>query len=99
MKLTLKVETREADGDNRIYQVDTDLYSVVMWERRFKRKSSNVAVDGIGHEDLAYLAWESSKINKIVVPVEFDSFLKKCVAVEIVAQEADDFTQPATDAG
>ena len=91
MKLTLKVELRDKP-ENRIYYVDTDLYTVVMWERRFKRKASDMG-NGIGIEDLAYMAWEASKSNKIVVPVEFDSFVRALVNVEVVEQDAADFIQ------
>ena len=51
MQLTLKVEL----PDNT-YTVTTNLYVVVAWERKFKRKASDMA-NGIGIEDLAYLAF------------------------------------------
>jgi hypothetical protein len=37
-------------------------------------------VNGIGAEDLAYLAWEASKEQKVVVPASFDDFCKKLKA-------------------
>jgi len=102
MKLTLKVELRE-EPYNRVYIVDTDLYTVVMWERRFKRKASDMAT-GIGIEDLAFLAWEASRSNKVVVPVEFDSFVKRLIDVQVVENETEPegttvFTKPAPNAG
>ena len=81
MQLTLKVEL----PDNT-YTVTTNLYVVVAWERKFKRKASDMA-NGIGIEDLAYLAFEASKLNKIVVPAEFDNFIKQLVNIEVVEQE------------
>ena len=78
MQLTLKVEL----PDNT-YTVTTNLYVVVAWERKFKRKASDMA-NGIGIEDLAYLAFEASKLNKIVVPAEFDNFIKQLVNIEVV---------------
>lgn len=36
--------------------------------------------NGIGAEDLAYLAWEASKECKVVVPASFDDFCKKLKA-------------------
>jgi len=57
MQLTLKVEL----PDNT-YTVTTNLYVVVAWERKFKRKASDMA-NGIGIEDLAFLAFEASKLN------------------------------------
>jgi hypothetical protein len=93
MQLTLKVEL----PDNT-YMVTTNLYVVVAWERKFKRKASDMA-NGIGIEDLAYLAFEASKLNKIVVPAEFDNFIKQLVNIEVVEQEQPSFTEAApTDA-
>ena len=93
MPLTLKVEL----PDNT-YTVTTNLYVVVAWERKFKRKASDMA-NGIGIEDLAYLAFEASKLNKIVVPAEFDNFIKQLVNIEVVEQEQPSFIEAApTDA-
>ena len=93
MQLTLKVEL----PDNT-YTVTTNLYVVVAWERKFKHKASDMA-NGIGIEDLAYLAFEASKLNKIVVPAEFDNFIKQLVNIEVVEQEQPSFTEAApTDA-
>ena len=79
MQLTLKVEL----PDNT-YTVTTNLYVVVAWERKFKRKASDMA-NGIGIEDLAYL--------------EFDNFIKQLVNIEVVEQEQPSFTEAApTDA-
>ena len=89
MQLTLKVEL----PDNT-YTVTTNLYVVVAWERKFKRKASDMA-NGIGIEDLAYLAFEASKLNKIVVPAEFDNFIKQLVNIEVVEQEQTSFTEAA----
>jgi hypothetical protein len=87
MQLTLKVEL----PDNT-YTVTTNLYVVVAWERKFKRKASDMA-NGIGIEDLAFLAFEASKLNKIVVPAEFDNFIKQLVNIEVVEQEQPSFTE------
>jgi len=82
MKLTLKVETADT-----AYEVVTNLYTIILWERKFKRKASDMAA-GIGVEDLAFMAYEASKINKIVVPVDFDSFVKGLTNIEVVDTEA-----------
>jgi hypothetical protein len=69
----------------------------VQWERKYKRKMSDLA-QGIGAEDLAYLAFEASKLHGIMVPVVFDDFIKKLVAMpEVVEQEDVNPTQAATD--
>mgnify|MGYP000125439839 CR=1 FL=1 len=86
MLLTLKVETTD-----ETYEVSTNLFVVVQWERRFKRKASDMAT-GVGVEDLAYLAWESAKAVKIVVPAAFDDYLKKLVNIEVVSKEPENPT-------
>jgi hypothetical protein len=82
MKLTLKVETTDT-----AYEVATNLFVIVMWERKYKRKASDMA-SGIGVEDLAFMAYEASKLNKIVVPSEFETFIKNLVNIEVVDTEA-----------
>ena len=82
MKLTLKVETPDT-----AYEVVTNLYVIILWERKFKRKASDMAA-GIGVEDLAFMAYEASKLNKIVVPADFDSFVKGLTNIEVVELEA-----------
>jgi len=82
MKLTLKVETTE-----NTYEVVTNLFVIVMWERKYKRKASEMA-QGIGVEDLAFMAYEASKLNKIVVPSEFDTFVKSLVNIDVLNTEA-----------
>ena len=89
MQLTLQVTNSEG-----AYQVSTNLFTVVLWERRFKRKASDMA-NGIGVEDLLYLAWEASKQNKIVVSSEFDTYCKQVTNVEVIDQEAPNPTQAA----
>jgi len=82
MKLTLKVETTETT-----YEVVTNLFVIVMWERKYKRKASEMA-QGIGVEDLAFMAYEASKLNKIVVPSEFDTFIKNLINIDVLNTEA-----------
>ena len=92
MQITLKLDI--GDGP---HQVTTNLWCAVQWERKYKRKMSDLA-QGIGAEDLAYLAWEASKVHGITVPVVFDDFIKKLVAMpEVVEQEDSNPTQAATD--
>ena len=82
MKLTLKVETADT-----AYEVVTNLYVIILWERKYKRKASDMA-SGIGVEDLAFMAYEASKLNKIVVPSEFDTFVKNLVNIDVLNTEA-----------
>ena len=82
MNLTLRY-----DIGNGPVEVSTNLYVLVAWERRYKRKASDLA-QGIGVEDLAFLTWEASKLHGVVVPAEFDTFIKKQLgAIDIVSEE------------
>ena len=81
MHLTLKVTT-----DETTYEVKTNLYVIIAWERKFKQKASNLA-SGVGLEDLAFMAFESCKISSIPVPAIFDDYVKKLVAIEVISDE------------
>jgi hypothetical protein len=81
MQLTLKVTT-----DETTYEVKTNLYVIIAWERKFKQKASNLAT-GVGMEDLAFMAFESCKITSIPVPAIFDDYVKKLVNIEVVSDE------------
>lgn len=92
MKLSLRVDI--GDGP---YQVSTTLLDIVTWERKMKRKASQLA-DGIGAEDLAFLAWTASKTAGLTMPMVFDDFLKKVVDLEVVEDEPAIPTGEASDA-
>lgn len=79
MQLTLSV-----DAGDGLYEVKTSLYVIVQWERKYKRKSSTIGEQGISIEDLAFMAYESSKTAGITVPVVFDDFIKRLVTLEVV---------------
>ena len=81
MKLTMAVTL-----DGNTYQVESTLYTIVSWERKFKRKASEMATS-FGLEDIAYIAWESSKQAGINVPAMFDDFVKRCAGIDIVGAE------------
>ena len=92
MKLTLRVD----QGDGPI-DVTTNLYTIVAWERRFKTKASNIA-NGIGMEDLAFLAHTALQQIGVVVPIVLDDFIKKIVQLEVVDNETENPTVEATTA-
>lgn len=83
MKLTLAVDMGEGP-----ITVTTNLYVMVQYERKYKRKASEMATS-VGVEDLLYLAYESCKLHGVVVPAAFDDFVRKCENVEVVENEAD----------
>jgi|TARA_R110000823_G_scaffold226016_1_gene353772 hypothetical protein len=89
MQLTLKVTT-----DETTYEVKTNLYVIIAWERKFKQKASNLAT-GVGLEDLAFMAFESCKLNSIPVPAVFDDYIKRLVNIEVVTDEPTNPTDEA----
>jgi hypothetical protein len=88
MQLTLRVD----QGDGPV-EVSTNLFTIVSWERKFKRKASDMS-NGIGIEDLAYLAHQACMQHNVVVPVVLDDFIKKLVVLEVVSDEPDRPTLP-----
>lgn len=89
MKITLAVDTGEGP-----VQVTTNFMNVIEWERKYKRRAGDLA-QGIGAEDLAFLAWQASKTAGITVPLMFDDYAKRIVSLEVVAQ---DDTNPTPEA-
>jgi hypothetical protein len=83
MRLTIRYSINDADP----VEVSTTLGNIVSWERRFKRKASDMA-NAAGVEDVAFLAWEASKTAKVVVPAVFDDFVNRLSVLEVVAEEA-----------
>jgi hypothetical protein len=90
MKITLAVE--QIDG--LTYEVNTNLFSIVALERKFKIRASDLA-SGVAMEHLAFLAFEGAKQNSITVPAVFDDYIKKLVSVEVVNEDAANPTQEA----
>jgi hypothetical protein len=68
------------------YEVTTTLATIVAWERRFKRKASEMA-QAAGIEDLAYMAWEAAKAAKIVVPGSFDMFVEQLEEIDVLSED------------
>lgn len=94
MKLKLEV----VFGDGQTAQVDTNLWVITQWERKYRTKVSAIA-EGIGAEDLAFMAWTACQQQNIVVPIVFDDFIKKLDAVNVVDSEADNPTPGAPTEG
>lgn len=92
MKLTLRIKL--IDGES--YEVTTNLFVLISWERKFKRRASDLA-SGIGMEDLAYMAYESSKQQGHPVPISFDEFVKKLEDLEVTETSASVPTKEATE--
>ena len=77
MRITISVDTGEGPQ-----QVTTNLFNVITWERKFKRRAGDLAA-GIGAEDLAFLAYEASKTAGLTVPLVFDDYARKIVSLEL----------------
>lgn len=90
MQLTLKVQPIEGDA----YEVETNLFTIVALERRFKIRASDLA-NGIAMEHLAFLAYEAAKQTNVPVPLVFDDFIKRLRSVEVVGTEESNPTEAA----
>jgi hypothetical protein len=78
MKLKMQVEEKDAT-----YTVETNLFVIIAWERRFKRKISDLS-NGIGMEDLAFMAYECCKQIGHPVPPVFDNYIQRLVNIEVL---------------
>ena len=87
MQLTMKLTFADSEQT-----VTTNLMTIVAWERKYKRKASQIS-DGIDIEDLAFLAYEASRQNGIVVPALLDEYIKSLLNLEVIEQ-----TTPNADA-
>lgn len=84
MQLTLKAVFK----DGASYDVQTNLMTIVLWERKYRRKASDIA-NGIGVEDLAFMCYEASRLNGITVPSSLDAFITSLTNIEVVDQATD----------
>lgn len=82
MKLTLKV----TQNDGQQFEVKTNLFVIVAWERKFKRKSADLGAGQIGHEDLLFMAYEACKLQNVPVPLAFDDFIRRVDDIDVVAE-------------
>ena len=71
-------------GDGPI-ELSTTLMVIILWERKFKRKASDMG-SGMGMEDLAYIAYECCRTQNVSVPPDFEQFLKRIVTLEFGEQ-------------
>lgn len=83
MKVTLKVTLT----DGAEHEVTTSLPVMIAWERKFKRKASELANGNIGLEDMVFWAYEAAKRSNIPVPGSLDAFIDKIDSVDVVEAE------------
>lgn len=94
MKLTLRVEFLNGQQAT----VETNLWVITQWERKFKSKISALA-SGVGAEDLAFMAFEACRMANIETPLLFDDFIKKIDKVEVIDSDNPKATQEEPNAG
>ena len=90
MQLRLKVQRQNEDA----YEVTTSLGVIVAWERRFKRRASDLG-SGVGMEDLAFMAYEASQRAGVIVPASLDAFINTIENLEVMDDVPETFTEPA----
>jgi hypothetical protein len=78
--MRIKLEVTPYQGEP--YQVETNLWVIALWERRTKRKMSDLA-NAQGAEDLAILAYFASRESGIVVPATVDDYMKSIAEIGI----------------
>ena len=69
--------------DGTVNEVVTNLSTVVAWERKYKRKASEMA-QGIGFEDLAFLCYEATRASGTTVPGTLDQFITSLEAIDVL---------------
>ena len=82
--MKLKLEVTQTDGNK--FEVSTNLFVIVAWERKFKRKSAELGAGQIGHEDLLFMAYEAAKCSNIPVPMSFDEFIRRTDDIDVIAE-------------
>lgn len=89
MELSIEVDMGEGP-----FTVNTNLWVIVQWERKYKRKASDLA-NGAGLEDIAYMAYEACRVNGVVVPAVFDDFVKRAKTITPSEVDTPVPTEPA----
>ena len=90
MELRLRVETV-----SDTYELKTIPWVIMLWERKYKTKASKIQTDGLGLEDLAYLAYEAGKIAGHITGKTFDQWAPDVVNLEVLEGDSADPTQAA----
>lgn len=94
--MQLRIHYTTTDGTP--VEVSTTPFSVMQWERKYTTKVSRIGEDGLGIEDLLYLAWEATKAaGTIVTP--FDTWAATIADIRTVSDETARPTNPALSAG
>ena len=79
--MQLRLKATFIDGTTN--EVVTNLSTVVAWERKYKRKASEMA-QGIGVEDLAFLCYEATRASGTTVPGTLDQFITSLNSIDVL---------------
>ena len=79
--MQLRLKATFTDGTTN--EVVTNLSTVVAWERKYKRKASEMA-QGIGVEDLAFLCYEATRASGTTVPGSLDQFITSLESIDVL---------------
>lgn len=90
--LVLKVIPKDGEP----WVVETNLATVIAWERKYKRPASDFAKQ-MAMEWVCFMAYEASRTSGFSVPMIFDDFIKKIHNVEVVDTETDPTDPVPTD--
>ena len=79
----MQLKLKATFNDGTVNEVTTNLMTVVSWERKYKRKASEMAA-GIGVEDLAYLCYEATRASGTTVPGTLDQFIASLASIDVL---------------
>ena len=79
----MQLRLKATFNDGTISEVVTNLSTVVAWERKYKRKASEMA-SGIGVEDLAYLCYEATRSSGTTVPGTLDQYIAVLANIDVL---------------
>jgi hypothetical protein len=79
----MQLRLKATFNDGTVNEVVTNLSTIVAWERKYKRKASEMA-SGIGVEDLAFLCYEATRASGTTVPGTLDQFITSLEAIDVL---------------
>lgn len=94
VNITYKVTLTSGDT----YEVETTFDAWCAWEDKFNRSRVDPSYT-LKLRDHAWVIWRSCMGRDIVVPLNFDDYLKKIAAIDVVQERKARPTKPAPTAG
>ena len=79
----MQLRLKATFNDGTVNEVVTNLSTVVAWERKYKRKASEMA-SGIGVEDLAFLCYEATRASGTTVQGTLDQFIALLTNIDVL---------------